>query len=283
MARCVDCGAAAAVEWQDLPPVARMEDAVVRNRLSKGISYLLPVDTERISVDCEFRTDLRGMFQEPYLSDDAAYDDVKVKSSAKHHFNTNLPNSSRMKHFSSPDYTLNAESEKVRRLYAQSVPAANGFHRSNLKEMQARSGIFVPIKPKLTPEAEKMLKYVDNLLKSKRDKSEDQENDNGLKNRIRSTAGRTTSTRWSVSAGTGRYGSKQHTIRPSTTTATFCRKIHKQITYEQMDFKDVPPFPELPREFISPYMSKEKFDSVWKWLHFGEELSEFEYFLKLCD
>ena len=50
-------------EWPDLPPIPSMKDAVSRRRVSKGISYLLPVDKGRNSINNRFRTDLRAMFQ----------------------------------------------------------------------------------------------------------------------------------------------------------------------------------------------------------------------------
>lgn len=70
-------------EWPDLPPIPNMKDAIARNRVSNGISYLLPVDKGRNSINNRFRTDLRAMFQEPYASDTMNYDDTKVKLSAK--------------------------------------------------------------------------------------------------------------------------------------------------------------------------------------------------------
>lgn len=50
-------------EWPDLPPIPSMKDAVSRKRVSQGISYLLPVDKGRNSINNRFRTDLRAMFQ----------------------------------------------------------------------------------------------------------------------------------------------------------------------------------------------------------------------------
>ena len=53
-------------EWPDLPPIPSMKDAVSRRRVSQGISYLLPVDKGRNSINNRFRTDLRAMFQVRY-------------------------------------------------------------------------------------------------------------------------------------------------------------------------------------------------------------------------
>ena len=50
-------------EWPDLPPLPTIKDAITRNRVSHGISYLLPVDKGRNSINNRFRTDLRAMFQ----------------------------------------------------------------------------------------------------------------------------------------------------------------------------------------------------------------------------
>jgi hypothetical protein len=50
-------------EWPDLPPLPNIKDAITRNRVSHGISYLLPVDKGRNSINNRFRTDLRAMFQ----------------------------------------------------------------------------------------------------------------------------------------------------------------------------------------------------------------------------
>jgi hypothetical protein len=60
-----------------------MKDAITREKVSKGISYLLPIDKAKNSIDNKYRTDLRAMFQEPYATDDLGYDDSKIKLSAQ--------------------------------------------------------------------------------------------------------------------------------------------------------------------------------------------------------
>ena len=50
-------------EWPDLPPLPTIKDAMTRSRVSHGISYLLPIDKGRNSINNKFRTDLRAMFQ----------------------------------------------------------------------------------------------------------------------------------------------------------------------------------------------------------------------------
>nr|KAG5705105.1 hypothetical protein BaRGS_030822 [Batillaria attramentaria] len=137
-------------EWPDLPPLPTIKDAITRNRVSSGISYLLPVDKGRNSINNRFRTDLRAMFQEPYASDDLQYDDNRVKLSAKVHFLSNTGDTKWSRHhLASIPVHLNADSEKMRRLYAHSAPTggtASTRMGIDPHKLRTRSNLFLPLK-----------------------------------------------------------------------------------------------------------------------------------------
>jgi hypothetical protein len=43
-----------------------------------------------------------------------------------------------------------------------------------------------------------------------------------------------------------------------------------------------PPKPKMPDTLKSQFLNDEQNQEIWDWLHHGEELSEFEYFLSVC-
>ena len=76
----------------DLPPLGCITDAICRQRVTSGVSYLLPVDKTSNSVDSVYRTNLRMMFKTPYASEDVTrFDESRLQRSAKFHFRTNTP------------------------------------------------------------------------------------------------------------------------------------------------------------------------------------------------
>ena len=268
-------------EWPDLPPIPQMKDAITRKRVSKGISYILPIDKSQISINNHYRTDLRAMFQEPYASDKLRFDENKLKLSAKIHFDTNTGDTKWTKSLlKSVPVEINSESEKVRRLYARSAPAG-GSRRSDfdLDQMKTRSNLYLPMKTRAHPEAMKLRKEVEQIIQSVQEDGEDYSDD-----RFKQTEEDVSTAKVSMA----RPSLAPHMTRDSmVSSASTHNKPRLKLTadrfssYEQFQ-KTKPPKPQIPDLLKSRYLSAEKNQCIWEWLHHGEEMTEFEYFLSVC-
>ncbi|XP_012943599.1 uncharacterized protein LOC106013154 [Aplysia californica] len=176
-------------EWPDLPPIPSMKDAVSRRRVSQGISYLLPVDKGRNSINNRFRTDLRAMFQEPYASDDLQYDDNRVQLSAKVHFLSNTADTKWTRELlTSIPTLLNADCEGARKLYVHSAPAGGASSRRmgiDPSKLRKRSNLFLPVKAtkaQVSPEIVRLREEAAEIIKQGLAYNEDGY-DNGAKDK----------------------------------------------------------------------------------------------------
>lgn len=261
-------------EWPDLPPIIHLKDAVCRKRVSQGINYLLPVDKAKNSIDSKFRTDLRAMFQEPYATEGTNYDETRIVKSAKIHFRTNVVDSRwTQKHIDNVPVNLNSESENIRKLYAHSAPAGG---RSRMGEsngnLQTRSNLLLPMKARAHPEAQKLRKEVEDIIKSVQEENDETEelvataaskHDKVDHIERKSIAGLRASEREDIAQIV--KGNKEQTFE----------------TYEQLK-NAKPPRPHIPDQFKSEYLSSDRNQEIWEWLHHGESITEFEYFLSVC-
>ncbi|KAL3863736.1 hypothetical protein ACJMK2_005475 [Sinanodonta woodiana] len=270
-------------EWPDLPPIMDMKDAVTRKRVSKGISYLLPVDKGKNSINSNFRTDLRAMFHEPYATEYHGYEDTKVTLSAKIHFDVNAVDTKwNKKHLMGVPINVNSESEKARKLYAQSAPA--GGRAIDEERLRVRSNLYLPLKRTAHPEAVKLRKEVEGMVKSilEKDGSEIGELDIGSVNSTEGNLGSPTNTEHKMSfkrhrsfvSNTGKSDISIRSRKLKLTAVLFD-------SYEQLK-KTQPPKPMIPEMFQSEYLSYEKSQRIWEWLHYGEEVTPFQYFLSVC-
>jgi len=269
-------------EWPDLPPMPCMKDAITRQRVSKGISYLLPVDKGKNSINSRYRTDLRAMFQEPYADDDFGYDDNKVKLSAKVHFDTNSVDTKwTRKHFDSIPVKLNSDSENVRKIYASSAPPRGSRGIGiDVDKMRTRSSLFLPIKREEHPEAQKLREDVQKILQSVQMDEESDIIDEDEEMAIREQMTRKNSM--------FRKSKKSVIIRESVGHAGMLPKqtrlkltAEKFKSYAQLK-KTKPPKKTIPERFSSEFLSTDKNQEIWDWLHHGEQMSEFQFFLSVC-
>lgn len=270
-------------EWPDLPPIINLKDAVCRKRVSQGINYLLPVDKGRNSINSKFRTDLRAMFQEPYVTESFGYDDNRVVKSAKIHFRTNVVDTRwTTKHLKRIPVNLNSESENVRKLYAHSAPAG-GRTRSGMsaEKLKTRSSLFLPIKARAHPEAQKLRKEVEDIIKSVQEDNDEydaEKDDNPQLSTMYSDKTETKDKRKSIA--THRASVCDDMI--SNVTPQVSKKTAKQFeTYDQLK-NTKPPKALIPEQFKSEYLSDERNQEIWDWLHYGESITDFEYFLSVC-
>ncbi|OWF46307.1 uncharacterized protein LOC110455927 [Mizuhopecten yessoensis] len=265
-------------EWPDLPPLPRLKDAITRQKVSRGISYLLPVDKGKNSINNRYRTDLRAMFQEPYANDDCGYDDNKVKLSAQIHFDTNTVSTKwSQRHFDSIPFQLNSESEKARRMYVRSAPARAGRQSGmDMDKMRTRSSLFLPMKKEEHPEAAKLREEVKVILQSVQTEAESDSD---------SVEGETYQRRKSdilrPRRGTITYRNSVGTagMLPKKPRVVLTAENYK--TYEDLK-RTKTPKTTIPEPFQSKFLSVDENQHIWEWLHHGEEMSDFQFFLSVC-
>ncbi len=150
-------------EFPPLPPVIDLKRAICRRKVGEGISYVLPVDKTKNSVENVFRTDLRVMFRDPYRSDAPRLYEERLRSLARHHFEPNRAGT---------EYDwkakivcrLNVDSERARRNFAKSAPATCG--RRSLVSEKPRSVLFSPVAAFVQPEVRKLKQEADEIVKS---------------------------------------------------------------------------------------------------------------------
>jgi len=274
-------------EWPDLPPIVNMKDAVCRKRVSQGINYLLPIDKGKNSIDSKFRTDLRAMFQEPYSTEGTCYDESRVSKSTKVHFRTNVADNQWTKqHLLNIPVRLNSDSEKARKVYAQSAPArGRSCAAANVENLKTRSSLFLPIKARAHPEAQKLRREVEDILKSVQ---EDNDEYSGNKKEITVTSPRYEKSEHSKASSPVKRKSiigfracdiEEIDVEPDPKEKKFTADEFK--TYDELrDAK--PPKLLIPEQFQSEFLSNEKNQNIWDWLHYGESISDFEYFISVC-
>ncbi|XP_060076942.1 uncharacterized protein LOC132556548 [Ylistrum balloti] len=265
-------------EWPDLPPLPRLKDAITRQKVSKGISYLLPVDKGKNSINNRYRTDLRAMFQEPYANDDCGYDDNKVKLSAQIHFDTNTVNTKWSKrHFDSIPIKLNSESEKAKRVYVRSAPARGGRQSGvDTDKMRTRSSLFLPMKKEEHPEAAKLREEVKVILQSVRTETESDtdsvEGTNYQRRRSEVLRPRRSTITYRDGVATSGLNSKQPRV-------VLTAENYK--SYEDLK-RTKTPKKTIPELFQSKFLSLDENQHIWEWLHHGEEMTDFQFFLSVC-
>ena len=265
-------------EWPDLPPMRHLKDAVTRQRVSRGITYILPVDKGKNSIDSKFRTDLRAMFQEPYATEKPGYDDKKVTLSAKLHFLVNAVDTRwTRKHSEQIPVSVSSEAEKIRRLYAHSAPAGGrskaGLSTDNLR---TRSSLFLPLKSKANPESVQLRREVAEILKGVQEDNDEYEADKdivGLQNLGESNPPE-------------RKSIFQYRLSNLPSLEHVDKTDHNPTAKGFNSYDDLkrtrPPQCIIPVQFKSEYLTPEKNQAIWEWLHFGEAMTDFQYFLTIC-
>ncbi|XP_052773214.1 uncharacterized protein LOC128212034 [Mya arenaria] len=285
-------------EWPDLPPIIDMKDAVCRKRVSQGINYILPVDKSNNSINNKFRTDLRAMFQEPYATEGTTYDDNRIIQSAKVHFTTNAVDTRwTTEQMISVPVCLNSESENARKMYAHSAPAG-GRSRSTMdpEKVQPRSGLFLPIKTSAHPEGQKIRRKMERISIPY---MVDQEIDTDRGTSKKETVSKVGKDNVGKTKGRSEASGKDKNAQPRRSVTKFRASVSEQssplvpekraVKFSAEDFNSYdqlrnakPPKNWIPDMFKSEHLSKEKNQSIWDWLHYGESITDFEYFLSVC-
>jgi hypothetical protein len=253
--------------------------------VSQGISYVLPVQKTKSSVEGVYQTNLRVMFQPPFLCDDPrSYNEAKLVDSLKYQFVSNRssapPQPQRQK------LRLNAESEKVRESYQRTTPSTGGR-----TEVQQRSGIFLPIKAEVPPEAERLKKEVEQILKSVEAEADPgEEDEEGRKEQQqqqpeeqrRPVRVSRVSRQESIEERRGEVSRGSRDEKERSAEGDVMKKASLFGSYEALKSATVPARYEVPEALIPPYMSEAKANDIWQWLHKGEAPTEFKQFLDVC-
>ncbi|ELT94492.1 hypothetical protein CAPTEDRAFT_207636 [Capitella teleta] len=281
-------------DWVNLPPIRQIKNAIARQRVSEGISYVLPIHKTKCSVEGVYHTNLRVMFQEPYLNEDPrSYNEDKVGCNLKNHFVTNRLSSRGSAPLQRTEIKLNADSEKVRENFNQTMPST-GNRRGDVKQ---RSGLFLPIHAKISPEAERLKEEVKEILKSVQTERGEEEvpveeelRSNPQLKHVRNEGQQSQN----ASERSRKLSRKPSTVRiPNQTQASQEQKdrdndaemMKKTVmfnSYEALKTAELPDRYEAPVALIPPYMSETKANEIWQWLHNGEKPNEFSHFLSVC-
>ena len=287
-------------EMPDLPPIDQIKDAISRNRVCRGMSYILPVDKSKNSIENVFKTDLRFMFRDPYRNELVKYNEGRIRASAKQHF---VPNAPATRYVHDPDdytkYVLNSDSEKIRKLYAQSAPPRGIVGKQTTctsPELRTRSSLYLPIKTKLPPEAVRMKEEAHRILKSVQEKEGDDHEEAGAleqppppppvtlkpvlhdpKNAHKNTLGPEGEQRKVSFALAG----KKRPVR-SGGCCPVVKKTDAFQSYEDLRDRKLPSKPPLPELFKSPFLSEQKNQDIWEWLTRDDVVTEFNHFLNVC-
>ena len=286
-------------EWPDLPPIESIKDAISRQRVSQGVSYILPVDKTKCSVENVYRTNLRVMFQDPYAAEKPGeYDETQVRTSTRHHF---LPNSvptayKRNVHADPRNYQINAESEKVRKGYSKSAPSTGLAARRSLtnSELRQRSNLYLPLKVKLPEEAKKLKEEASRIINSVQEREEeyDPSKDNVVipppqrssqDPVMRRPMVRVRPGRMGAGRGRARFASRASSNLDSEGNSSVQKKTDMFESYEDLKSTPVPKVKSMP-EYIQDlqFLTEDKKSDIWTWLNKGDEQTDFSYFLEIC-
>ena len=280
-------GQASNYEWHDLPPLLNIKDAIIRKQVCSGINYVLPVDKSKNSVDNVYRTNLRVVFQEPYITESKRFDEMKLRASTSHHFDTNHPQSPYKISRELTDYTkynVNVESSQVRTKYNKTAPSTGITGRETKPDsyhLQRRSDLFLPNKTnipeeasELKREAQKILTSVDAMNSRPLSVSSSHRRYSGV-----STSGKVLSEIKGLSRHASLYDME------SADLAAIKRGIQKRVltsSYQECSEASKRTITRLPKELKTPYMGDEKSQEVWQWLNTNDNSSDFNTFMTIC-
>lgn len=137
----------------ELPAITEIRSALSRQRVCKGISYILPVNRAKLSTENVYQPNLRTLFSASCSETPDHFNENKLLVSAK-----NLLNPIAKCVVASDDALwettkLNHSSDKVRRHYLQSIPktgASESRIHGGTDLTRQRSSLFAPLAKKHT-------------------------------------------------------------------------------------------------------------------------------------
>ncbi|ESO82719.1 hypothetical protein LOTGIDRAFT_155736 [Lottia gigantea] len=266
-------------EWPDLPPLTHVRDAITRNKISRGISYILPLDP----ISSNFKPDLRAMFTQTNRgnSDKSLFEHTKSRPTSKtRYFSNSVDTNWADKNIRLCSPKLNSESDKVRKMYGRSAPCHSSAKRRmglDMQKSRQHSSLHVQIKAKEPPEAVQLREEVDHIIKTLKEDEGDFDIENeavhgesDLSKELKNTPLDRKESIFKEQANS--LSDKIETLRLG----------HKRFSSYQTLRETEPPKLVIPNPLRSTYLSDASNQHIWEWLHDGEQMSDFDFFLSVC-
>ena len=272
----------------DLPPITHMKSAISRNKISDGVSYALPADKSRNAVEGQYRTNLRLMFKEPYVSEGKVFDDERLAACSRHHLQPNTVPSiiqpTNRATRSAEDWKLNMESEKCRLAYSYSAPSTGLTGRiTGESDLRARSTLFLPLKARVPPEAIKLKEEAERIIQSVQERDQSTEldrahgGDSKLQHDNHSLRLKRLSRHFSIYPDL-----KLHSEPSEWSNDEGEKKASSFGSYASLKAFKHPTKRPLPEELKNTRLSVEKCEMIWDWLWDYEVITDFTFFKEIC-
>ena len=280
--------------WNKLPNMSAYKTAIVRNKVCEGLMYLLPGDKNSTSLARPYTAELGAIFQEPYHQfKPNEYNDENVKQSSRVHFspNTHVTRLTNERQVARNPRDLNSVCKKSYNDYNTLV-----LKSEESKESAGGKGN-LPISVKVGQAEIDLQKEVDKILDDVgvNDVLETEEETVfpatgpptdrtaiAPNQSFNSSIERKSSVRF--------FNNQKQVTKNSLSPVDKVRDFrghnyHKKSAgfrdYKQLREAEVPR-PQLPTELKSQYLSSQKSDEIWNWLHWDYKKSKFEHFVEVC-
>lgn len=277
-------------DWPDLPPLFQLRTGIARESIGRGLDYCLPVDKCRLSVGNDFRSDLRAMFQTPYLQAARMFDSGRLHAVNRHHLRPNTAHSPSRKEVTQlidsfalrtgDDVQLRQTSASLAAAPKEAVESYCNTSPDNRplftpERMRTRSKLFVPFKRASEPspasiearaKAESILKELNIGPGVLKDTCEGNGEERARKEEENAEGRRKEGKR-------RREESKQRLSRLKNAGI----RSYEETKRDGATFRL-----KMPKEARSPFLDDEANSKIWDWLTETAVMSEFEYFMVLC-
>lgn len=277
--------------WDHLPNMTAFKSAIVRNKVCEGLMYLLPSDKNNTSLARPYTADLGAIFQEPYHRfKPKEYNDENVKQSSKIHFSPNT-HITRLKNTRQVERNPRDLNNACRQSYNEyNTLVQNSEER---RDGAAKASVHVAVKAgaaelALQKEVKQILDDVgvNDVLNTKPEGDE----------RNTSTKSAIITNTQAAKPGTNRKSqvdflkSQQDISMLNATTLGSVRHFrghdYKKKSAIYKDFIELRtadvPRPKVPTELTPQYLTPQKIDDIWNWLHWDYQKTNFEHFVDVC-
>ena len=265
--------------WKKLPNISAYKSAIVRNKVCEGLMYLLPSNKNSSSLARPYTADLGAMFEEPYHRfKPSEYNEENVKSSSAIHFS---PNTHRTRLISYEQVKrdpnkLNSQSKLSYNKYSSLV-----LEQDDKSKERGRKGN-LPVALKLGPAELELQKEVTKILDDVGIQSKVDEEQN-IANMEKTSTGQR-SLKFKDQGSVASQASSPRSHRKS--AGTFHQHTYSKKSAGYRDFRELReaevPRPKLPETLKTRFLTDEKTQEIWNWLHWDFKKSKFEHFIEVC-
>ncbi len=286
--------------WPELPPIFQFRMGIARENVGRGVEYVLPVDKGRLSMENRYRVDLRAMFQMPYMQVSRVFDDARIHAVNSLHLRPNTIHSpdrrpvSRLiasfAHKANDDIQLRKVSASLSEAPKRAVENYCNTSPDNRplftpERMETRSKLFLPfhaagaVQSTASSEARAKAESILRELNIAQDVlGGDNESQLTKKPEEREKEKRSTKEPQADDT-TSNKGKPRRTERQSLTRL---KNIGIK-SYDDLKRLGATFRPDIPEDARSPFLDAETNAKIWQWLTDKEAMSEFDYFMVLCD